>query len=169
MSILPAGDGRRFRAVRPESDRRGHGRQPWALREGRGRRTRLSFSSFPGGAKGGSREARSLWWRSGSGDSGETAAGKEPNAAKAFPERSPVQVQTKALRRGRKSAPAPVSPESRRQAKGVGVARTIIQGRRWPTIPAGRVSVTTESQGRAWRQPWLSREAKTAYPFSFYG
>ena len=34
-----------------------------------------------------------------------------------------------------------------------------------PTIPAGRVSVATESRGRAWRQPWLAREAKTADPF----
>ena len=34
-----------------------------------------------------------------------------------------------------------------------------------PTIPAGRVSVATESRGRAWRQPWLSREAETADPF----
>ena len=40
-------------------------------------------------------------------------------------------------------------------------------GRRWPPIPAGRASVTTESRGRAWRQPWLSREAETADPFSF--
>ena len=45
-----AGDGRRFRArrqTRPESDRRDRGRQPRALREGRGRRTRLPFLRFP--------------------------------------------------------------------------------------------------------------------------
>ena len=37
-----------------------------------------------------------------------------------------------------------------------------------PTIPAERISVTTESRGRAWRQPWLSREAKTADPFVLF-
>ncbi len=40
-----------------------------------------------------------------------------------------------------------------------------MNGRRWPTSPAGRVSVTAESRGRAWRQPWLSREAEAALPF----
>ena len=45
-----AGDGRRFRArrqARPESDRRDRGCQPRALREGRGRRTRLPFPRSP--------------------------------------------------------------------------------------------------------------------------
>ncbi len=46
-----------------ESDRRAHGRQHWALREGRGRRTRLNVPPFRE-AKGGSREALSLRRRS---------------------------------------------------------------------------------------------------------
>ena len=44
-------------------------------------------SPFPG-AKGGSGQARSLRWRSSGGDSGETAAGQEPTAARPSPERS---------------------------------------------------------------------------------
>ncbi len=49
-AVIPAGDGRRSwarRKTRPGSARRDRGRQPRALREGQGRRTRSSFPSFP--------------------------------------------------------------------------------------------------------------------------
>ena len=108
-----AGDGRRFRQSRQrltESDRRDHGRQPWALREGRSRRTR---SSFPA-AKGGSWKASvSPVTRRAAAGSGETEAGKEPIRARTVisGRRWPASPGgTTGLGPERPRAPAPGSP-----------------------------------------------------------
>ena len=111
-----ATDGRRVRAVRTDSDRRDRGRQPRALREGRGRRTRFRLPRSPKRRKAQGRE-RSLWWRRASAtDSGETANGPEPTEAKDVP-----------------------------RSEGEGRSKDSDPGRRKPSIPAGRVSVTKES------------------------
>ena len=133
---------------------------------GRPRSPHPSFvPPFPG-AKRGSREALSLRRRSASGDSGETAAGKEPNAAEDVPRAQPsTSAAVGSPERPKQRVSAGLSGEPQ-ASEGRGRSEDCDLRQAMAADSGGtrqrNDGIARESLGR---QPWLSGEAETADPF----